>query len=210
MTGGAGYPTNTDDPERFTKILLRLASLSPNLIERSCGQAFEAGAISIARLILDSVMYFPDLSNYAQLMREPLPDVLNVGWLDQSMPFSTGTVQPSFLDRLENWIRVGRVNPMRGIYQCNICRVSQWPLLPLEENPSVNIEGKRLFLGNWEIWIPGRHGRIFASPALIIHYVRVHGYRPPEEFVAAVIDEKAIDEWNAEAEFRKRTTIVKP
>ena len=162
-------------------------------------------------------MYFPDLSSYSYSLRVPLPGVLNVGWLDQSMPFRKGVVPDSLSDRLRDWFRVGRVNQMRGIYQCNLCEVPKWPLPPLdgqkwilpplEDNPSIIVEGRKWFLGSWEIWIPSLNEKIFACPALVIHYVAVHGYTPPEEFIASVMTDKAIQDWNAEAEFERRTRV---
>jgi hypothetical protein len=152
-------------------------------------------------------MYFLDLSTYHYSVREPLHNVLNVGWLDQSMPFSNGIVPASFLERLENWFSVGRVNQMRGIHKCNLCRVERRPLFPIKDNPSISLEGRSFFLGNWEIWIPGPSETIFASPALIIHYVNMHGYQPPAEFIAAVMNDKAMDGWSAGNEFTKRTIL---
>jgi hypothetical protein len=162
----------------------------------------------VASTIQDSTVYFPDLSTYSYSRLTSLPDVLNVGWLDRSMPFSQGAVPNLFLDRLKDWFRVGRVNQMRGIHECNLCRASHWPLLPLHENPSLTIDGDAYLLGSWEIWIPSPKEVIFASPALIIHYVDTHAYRPPEEFVATVMSDKAIRKWNGEAEFVRRMTAA--
>jgi hypothetical protein len=149
-------------------------------------------------------LYFSDLSPYSYSMTSSLPDVLNVGWLDRSVPFSSGSVPQQFVHLLGRWFSVARVNQMRGIHECNLCREKQWPLLPLHENPSVRFADKTFFLGNWEMWIPASDGRVFASPALIIHYVEVHGYRPPEEFIAAVLNESAMRNWDAETEFAKK------
>jgi hypothetical protein len=44
-----------------------------------------------------------------------------------------------------------------------------------------------LSLGSAEIRVPGSGGRIYAAPDLIYHYVEAHGYRPPDEFVEAVM-----------------------
>jgi hypothetical protein len=38
-------------------------------------------------------------------------------------------------------------------------------------------------------------GRVYAAPSLVHHYVIAHGYRPPDEFIAAVL---AWDEGTAE------------
>lgn len=97
---------------------------------------------------------------------------------------------------------------MRGIHECNFCRADQWPLLPVHENPSIDGGTKTLFLGNWEIWIPGRDGKVFASPGLIIHYVEKHEYLPPQEFVAAAMNDDALHNWNAEFEFGRLTKMA--
>jgi hypothetical protein len=67
------------------------------------------------------------------------------------------------------------------------------------------MDGQVCFLGNWEVWIRGPREAIFSSPALIIHYVDAHEYRPPDEFIAAVMDFGAMHNWNAEAEYVRRT-----
>jgi hypothetical protein len=149
-------------------------------------------------------LYFPDLSPYQYSISNSLSDVLNVGWLDRSAPFLKGDVPKDLVHMLKHWFGVARVNQMRGIHECNLCREKQWPLLPLHENPSIRVLDRTFFLGNWEMWIPAFDGRVFASPGLVIHYVEVHGYQPPEEFVAAVLDENAMRNWNAETEFTRR------
>ena len=95
---------------------------------------------------------------------------------------------------------------MRGIHECNFCRAQRWPLLPLEENPAITVGGKRFLLGHCEIWIPGHNEKIYASPALIIHYIEEHDYCPPEEFMMAAMDESAFPDWQAEVTFQKLTT----
>lgn len=102
------------------------------------------------------------------------------------------------------WFEVGRVNQMRGIHECNICRTHRWPLLPLNQTPSLELKGELFYLGNWEIWLPGRDDIVYASPALIIHYVTEHQYRPPPEFILAVMNDEARHNWNGQVEFHKR------
>ena len=97
---------------------------------------------------------------------------------------------------------------MRGIHECNFCHANPWPLLPVHENPSLIIEGKTFFMGSWELWLPGPGDTVFASPALIIHYVDAHEYRPPEEYIAAVMHDDAMRNWNGEVEFEKRTSVA--
>ena len=127
-----------------------------------------------------------------------LDSVVNVGWLDRSMPYSRGAVPLGFADRLRKWFVKARVRPMRGIHECNFCRAHQWPPLPLDENPAVAVGNQNLLLGNWEIWIPGENERVYATPALIIHYVDEHEYCPLREFIEATMNESALRDWQAE------------
>jgi len=36
-----------------------------------------------------------------------------------------------------------------------------------------------------QLWIPGREV-IYASPLVILHYIEVHNYLPPAEFISAI------------------------
>jgi hypothetical protein len=53
---------------------------------------------------------------------------------------------------------------------------------------SVEIAGTEIWLGSAEIHAFSQGGKIFSAPNLVYHYVERHGYRPPDEFVQAVID----------------------
>ena len=39
-----------------------------------------------------------------------------------------------------------------------------------------------------EIRVRGDERTVYAAPTLIVHYVEAHRYRPPEEFIAAVLN----------------------
>jgi hypothetical protein len=47
--------------------------------------------------------------------------------------------------------------------------------------------GEEIALGEAEIRVNGEGNVIFASPNLICHYIAAHGYRPPDEFMAALL-----------------------
>jgi hypothetical protein len=47
-------------------------------------------------------------------------------------------------------------------------------------------DGQTLALGDAEIRVGGENGIVYAAPTLICHYIHEHGYRPPDEFLAAV------------------------
>jgi len=42
-------------------------------------------------------------------------------------------------------------------------------------------------MGNGEIRVAGLNGLVYVAPVLIVHYVQVHSYLPPAEFIRAVV-----------------------
>jgi len=46
--------------------------------------------------------------------------------------------------------------------------------------------GERIELGYAEIRVFGEKGKIYAAPNMLYHYVTVHHYKPPDEFVQAL------------------------
>ena len=47
-------------------------------------------------------------------------------------------------------------------------------------------------MGNGEIRVAGSAGVVYVAPVLVAHYVEVHNYCPPEEFIVAVISADGI------------------
>jgi hypothetical protein len=60
------------------------------------------------------------------------------------------------------------VNQTRGIHCCPFCK------------------GEVLPTGSYEMRVAGAC-EVYAAPSLVHHYVVAHGYRPPDEFIAAVM-----------------------
>jgi hypothetical protein len=116
-------------------------------------------------------MFYPDLGRRCDV--DFGEHVRAVGWLARGQPFQTGEVADDFFRALHEhvcaaWQPVG----MPGIHLCEFCAQ------PLPNGRFVG--------GNSNVWIPCGD-RVFVAPALILHYIEVHGYRPPEEFVDAVL-----------------------
>jgi hypothetical protein len=108
---------------------------------------------------LERCTYF-DLDNDANLVA--------VGWLEREHDFPRGPVDKPFFDRLEALCRrpwAPFVFP--GGHECDLCQFGG-PYLA------------------YDIFIPCRD-RVFAAPAGIIHHIRAHWYRPPDEFIEAVL-----------------------
>lgn len=129
-------------------------------------------------------MYYPDLSPYSylkddQYIPEEMPCPLNVGWLDIKHPFEVGEPSEKLLDALFAK-RAYPVNKMRGYHQCQFCKSKAFGLETARK-------GKTLVLGSAEIRVKGKGGTVYAAPDLIYHYVAEHHYKPPQEFIDALL-----------------------
>lgn len=128
---------------------------------------------------MSELIQFDDLSNYTHLIAPYfLKGVKNVGWLNFASTIPLGGVSFEILLKLKqivtgNGIFNAIVEPIRESPSCQICG-------ELELRDS---SGK--WLPNSELWIPGVE-TIYVSPISILHYIEVHNYRPPNEYIAAI------------------------
>lgn len=119
--------------------------------------------------------YFADLTPYEYYPDEPELDAFNIGWLDLAEEYVKGETSQEFQTRL--WLFCyGVVNPTRGFHLCNLCAESANAVSVL----------KKTRLGTAEIRV-FHQDKTYAAPNLIYHYVVDHGYRPPGEFIEAVL-----------------------
>ena len=126
--------------------------------------------------------YFADLTPYEYYTRDPVPYVaLNVGWLEKGEPFEVGDVPDEFIERLAVLCVWRQVRLMRGSHHCDRCPNPGW------QREGAEAGGLSVRLGNGEISVAGPDGKLYAAPTLVYHYVVAHGYRPPDEFVEAVL-----------------------
>jgi hypothetical protein len=119
--------------------------------------------------------YFQDLTPYEYFQGEK--GVLNVGWLSVDYPFLRGEVQPKFVDALAI-LAHNPDNLCRGSHTCDICCPS---------TQSYDLAGRKIGLGNGEVRVIGQDRVIYSAPTLIVHYVAVHNYLPPTDFIEAVM-----------------------
>ena len=125
--------------------------------------------------------YYPDLSPYEYEKSGIGADTVNMGWLDFAHNYPQGIVTEDFIERL--WIFCRRqVMTMRGFHICEFCD------MPRDKVPMAQRGDEVLNLGFAEIRVSSRGGRVYAAPNLIYHYVVEHHYRPPEEFIQAVME----------------------
>lgn len=117
--------------------------------------------------------FFADLTPHTYTPTAGL-DILNVGWLDEGRPFPVAPTSKTFQDALRELCK----HPIilhRGFHLCCYC------------------PGKRQDRsGNGQIRVLGRKGIWFAAPTLVHHYVVVHEYSPPADFVDAVLSPVAV------------------
>jgi len=132
-------------------------------------------------------MYFADLTpyRYGCWGPDPDPNVLNVGWLSREHSFDRGQCDDRFVSELARLV-AQPVNLFRGSHLCEFCPtpptvLSQGGIPMLNPPPDTT--------GNGEIRVLSAEGEgvIYVAPVLILHYVKVHGYRPPQSFVDAVL-----------------------
>lgn len=123
--------------------------------------------------------YFDDLSEYSyRIAPFSLSRVKNIGWINLLEEFPTGGISLSLLEKLKSIThRVGEFRPLvetiRKFPTCEKCGELRM------RDPLGN------FLPEAELWVPCGN-TIYASPITIIHYIEVHDYRPPDEYIKAV------------------------
>jgi len=135
-------------------------------------------------------MHFFDLTNYTYFPEKSGPPTLNIGWLDSAVPFEKGEVPSGFVDRLKELIQ-HRYHSSWGYHVCQFCDgLAAAASTGWKGNPALHDEchadGR---FSSAEIRVQGNDGRGYASPRMIAHYVEAHGYKPPEEFIRAVMQE---------------------
>ena len=96
-----------------------------------------------------------------------------VGWLSSDHPYPRGPVPAEFLPALRTlrarWHAILDLlswwPACMGVHQCEFCRDC---------------------LDNGDIAVPSGT-LLFVSPTMLVHYVEVHGYLPPADFINAVL-----------------------
>ena len=100
--------------------------------------------------------------------------LLAVGWLEYPKRYSRGVVDNHVLDKLkllsDHFKFAFPQYLFRGLHKCSLCG-----------------DGEDLWLDNSHvnIFVPGKDV-VYIAPGRIDHYIRVHNYCPPEDFINAV------------------------
>ena len=125
------------------------------------------------------VSFFEDLTPQSYSLHKEEEGVLNIGWLGEGQPIPTGSTSAAFQDALKN-LCDNRIGLHRGFHVCEYC----------PGKSRNNYDWGRI--GNGQIRVCSQDGVWYAAPAMIYHYVDLHDYRPPQEFVEAVLNPKEI------------------
>jgi hypothetical protein len=113
--------------------------------------------------------YFDDLASCTYFRSDKtLSPLLAVGWLEQGREFPTGEVPIRLLPRLIAFRKSTKFPWPYCYVGCQFCWCGD----------------TRMFSRN--LFIPG-NGVVYASPEGILHYIAAHSYRPPDQFIEAVL-----------------------
>lgn len=132
--------------------------------------------------------YYEDLSPY-QYIPESVPDgvaAVNVGWLEACREFPQGDASEEFIACLSDIVKYDRQAKTRGWHRCHLPHAGDEPSYPF----SVEVDGQRISLGGAEVRVVSSSGLWMIAPDLVLHYVLDHFYRPPEDFLEAVIGKR--------------------
>jgi hypothetical protein len=119
--------------------------------------------------------FFPDMG--CQSMVASGDHVRAIGWLHPDHPYTKGEVPAEFLARLkafaarsEDSARALSFVAFGGPHVCEFCTCGFW---------------ERAFgIGNFGV---PSGALLFVAPEMVVHYIEQHGYCPPPDFVAAVL-----------------------
>lgn len=112
-------------------------------------------------------MFVEDLSTKTYVAQGE--NVRAVGWLEADHPFTRGVVPAEFLVTLKLHVaKAHQISFFMGYHNCSLCP---------KNHEQAGIDN--LLIPTADL--------LCVAPELIVHYIADHGYRPPDEFIAAVM-----------------------
>ena len=112
--------------------------------------------------------HFEDLAACDYFGEDAAHALRAVGWLGVDQHFPTGPTEATAFAKLKDLLRDPWQPTVRcGVHHCELCQY---------DPPS----------GQANLFVPNGT-MIFVCPELIVHYIAAHHYRPPEEFLDAVL-----------------------
>lgn len=140
-------------------------------------------------------MYIPDLQPCRVIVGAlRLNNPLAVGWLNPDNDYPQGSVDGNVIAYLTSLCSSSRTFSATH-KTCVLC-----------DNPPsllvVDFKDKTVTLGQGTILVFSRQGRVYQAPDMIVHYISVHGYQPPHEFIDAVLTSPPAESNQAYEEMR--------
>lgn len=132
--------------------------------------------------------HYEDLSPY-RYVKESIPpgvSAVNVGWLEPGEGYAMGDVPEGFIDALAIVVRDNRQMKMRGWHSCQLPHIGYEESYPI----TVDVGGRKVSLGGAEVRVVAKSGEWMIAPDLVLHYVSNHSYKPPTDFIEAVMDQR--------------------
>jgi len=126
--------------------------------------------------------YFPDLElcyyhsgpYHADSWTVPL---LAIGWLEHPYPFPLGVAPegllPVLVEMSHRSAQIYSWSNFLGLHDCSLCIAEGCSSFRLRES-------------HRNIFVPGLNS-VYIAPAGIIHYIELHSYLPPSEFIEVVL-----------------------
>jgi hypothetical protein len=116
-------------------------------------------------------------------------DILRaVGWLGSQVP-SSGDTPGECIDRL--WLayedELLLSDGLKGWHDCEICTGDDQHYPAGGVGPIIHWRGRDLRLYGHGHYLIRNRNIVYMAPALVLHYILDHRYRPPDEFVETVI-----------------------
>jgi hypothetical protein len=120
--------------------------------------------------------------------------VYAVGWLGSFVP-TTGPTPDECIQRLfdahaDGW---GLSDGSLGWHDCEICTTEAEWYPGGKIGPVIRWQGCELRLYGAGHFLVRHEGQVYCCPALTLHYILDHGYRPPDEFVRAVLHGRFVE-----------------
>ena len=145
------------------------------------------------------IMFWTYNYKIRRIIAEAFVNAVNIGWLSTHHSYPSGDTSAEFHAKLFQLCLYPHWGH-RGYHQCDLESCSDF-----DENTFIIIDGKKepfnhgmhvsthggktKSLGAHVIIVTGEN-RNYAAPDLIFHYVAEHNYRPPDEFIDAVMESK--------------------
>lgn len=124
---------------------------------------------------MEKIMNEDGYTDYKRKSTDTGYPVLNIGWLDKDHVFDTEIPSEAFIRQLKHLTENKVTHFFSGYHECHFC----------ERKDPTNIGLWRA--GNGSIIVNGKDRIRYAAPKLIYHYVLEHHYKPPQEFIDAVM-----------------------